>query len=211
MSCFESSTFLKNPEIMNQDFLIQACEQLGWKYKVKDGVLKVYNAKQGAHLHGEPALIVKNNTITHNSFYMKNGKELVAQLQSEFYQINVSYAKETIISEFESVGFMLKNDNDFEPNEKEVDSFFMVAYSKLENEDEPYVEIRFTILYDGTIVSDSNYIPSDIHELADEAMEKIDEAFGSKRREGEEIIRKEVPIEYQHKSYCTNNKIKAKN
>jgi hypothetical protein len=95
--------------------------------------------------------------------------------------------------------------------EEQVEQFFMVGISRIENEDEKRVEMKFTILNDGTVVTDSNYIPEDIHKLADEAMQKIDGAFGSQRREGIEIIRKEVPEKYLTKSYCTvNNKIKAK-
>ena len=98
--------------------------------------------------------------------------------------MNVEYAKETILGEFERVGFSFKRDYDFVPNEQEVDRFFMVGYSKIENEDEKRTEIQFTILNDGAVISDSNYIPEDIHKLADEAMEKIDGAFGTNRREG---------------------------
>lgn len=43
-------------------------------------------------------------------------------------------------------------------------------------------------------------------------MSKIDHSFGTTRREGIEIKRKEVPERYKTKSYCTiNNKIIAKN
>ena len=34
MSCFESSTFLKNPDVLNQEVLISACKKLGWKNKI---------------------------------------------------------------------------------------------------------------------------------------------------------------------------------
>jgi len=211
MSCFESSTFLRNPEVMNQEVLIKACEKLNWKYKIEGNILAVYDVNQKEDLHGEAALKVQGNLITYNSYYMKNGKKLVTEFQEQFFQLNVEYAKETILGEFERVGFSFKRDYDFVPNEQEVDRFFMVGYSKIENEDEKRTEIQFTILNDGTVVSDSNYIPEDIHKLADEAMEKIDGAFGTNRREGIEIKRKEIPVRYQNKSYCTvNNKIKAK-
>ena len=75
----------------------------------------------------------------------------------------------------------------------------------MENEEENKTEIQFTILNDGSVVTDSNYIPEDIHKLADEAMLKMDNAFGNKRREGIEIKRKEVPIKYQGKTQCTVN------
>ena len=197
MSCFESSKFLKNPQVMNQVVLQKACDELGWKYEIRNNELIVLNANQKENLRGEYLLKVKGDTVTYNSFYMKNAKEFVSE--------------ETILKEFEGVGFTFKRDYDFVATEEQVEQFFMVGISRIENEDEKRVEIKFTILNDGTVVTDSNYIPEDIHKLADEAMQKIDGAFGSQRREGFEIIRKEVPEKYLTKSYCTvNNKIKAK-
>lgn len=34
MSRYESSKFIKDPKTMNQDALKQACDTLGWKYKL---------------------------------------------------------------------------------------------------------------------------------------------------------------------------------
>ena len=127
---------------------------------------------------------------------MKNAKEFVAELQGVFFKLNVVYAKETILKEFEGVGFTFKRDYDFVANNEEVERFYMVGVSKIENEDEKRTEIQFTILNDGTVVTDSNYIPEDIHKLADEAMLKIDSAFGTQRREGIEIKRKEVQVNF---------------
>ena len=212
MSCFESSKFLKNPQVMNQEVLIKACNELGWKYEIRQNELIVLNANQKEDLRGEYLLKVKGDTVSYNSYYMKNAKEFVAELQGVFFKLNVVYAKETILKEFEGVGFTFKRDYDFVANNEEVERFYMVGVSKIENEDEKRTEIQFTILNDGTVVTDSNYIPEDIHKLADEAMLKIDCAFGTQRREGIEIKRKEVPERYKTKSYCTvNNKIKAKN
>ena len=211
MSCFESSKFLKNPQVMNQEVLIKACNELGWKYEIRQNELIVLNANQKEDLRGEYLLKVKGDTVSYNSYYMKNAKEFVAELQGVFFKLNVVYAKETILKEFEGVGFTFKRDYDFVANNEEVERFYMVGVSKIENEDEKRTEIQFTILNDGTVVTDSNYIPEDIHKLADEAMLKIDSAFGTQRREGIEIKRKEVPERYKTKSYCTvNNKIKAK-
>lgn len=211
MSCFESSKFLKNPQVMNQAVLQKACDQLGWKYEIRNNELIVLNANQKEDLRGEYLLKVKGDTVSYNSYYMKNAREFVSELQEVFFKLNVCYAKETILKEFEGVGFTFKRDYDFVATEEQVDQFFMVGISRIENEDEKRVEIKFTILNDGTVITDSNYIPEDIHKLADEAMQKIDGAFGSQRREGIEIIRKEVPEKYKTKSYCTvNNKIKAK-
>jgi hypothetical protein len=210
MSCFESSKFLKNPQTMNQIVLIKACEQLGWKYEIRQGELVVLNANQKEKLYGEYLLKVKGDTVSYNSYYMKNAKEFVTELQDKFFKLNVVYAKESILKEFEAVGFSFKRDFDFVPTNEEVDRFYMVGYSKMENEEENKTEIQFTILHDGTVVSDSNYIPEDIHKLADEAMLKLDAAFGNQRREGIEIKRKEVPARYQGKTFCTvNGKIKT--
>jgi len=212
MSCFESSKFLRNPQVMNQEVLVRACDKLGWKYEIKNQELVVLNANQKENLKGEYLLKVKGDIVTYNSYYIKNAKEFVLELQETFFELNVNYAKETILKEFESAGFTFKRDYDFIANSEEVERFYMVGYSKIENEDEKRTEIQFTILMDGTVVTDSNYIPEDIHKLADEAMEKIDNAFGTSRREGIEIKRKEVPEKYKNKSYCTvNNKIIAKN
>lgn len=205
MSCFESSKFLKNPQVMNQAVLIKACEELGWKYEIRNNELIVLNANQQEDLKGEYLLKVKGDVVSYNSYYMKNAKEFVSELQQQFFKLNIVYAKETILKEFESVGFSFKRDFDFVSTAEEVDRFYMVGYSKMENEEENKTEIQFTILNDGSVVTDSNYIPEDIHKLADEAMLKMDNAFGNKRREGIEIKRKEVPIKYQGKTQCTVN------
>lgn len=216
MSCFESSTFLKNPTVMNQDVLKQACEKLGWRYEAKvengENILLVYDVNQKENLKGEFALKVIGNQITYNSYYMKNGQELVKDLEKNFYTINVEYACETILREFQAVGFKLLPDYKFKENEKEKRRFKMVAHTSIPNESEKRTEIEFTIMFDGTIVTDSNYIPEDIHKLADKAMESIDNAFGTKRKEGEHIKRKEIPLKYKDKAYCkAGNKIIAKN
>lgn len=211
MSCFESSKFLKNPQVMNQIVLQKACDELGWLYEIRNDELIVINANQKEDLRGEYLLKVRGDIVTYNSYYMKNAKEFVSELQNVFFKLNVCYARETILKEFEGAGFTFKRDYDFVATSELVEQFYMVGISKIENEDEKRVEIKFTILNDGTVITDSNYIPEDIHKLADEAMLKIDGAFGTHRREGFEIIRKEVPDKYKNKSYCTiNNKVKAK-
>ena len=82
MSCFESSTFLKNPQVMNQEILKKACEKLGWKFEIKTEqnkqVLYVYDANQKANLKGEFALKVIDNVVTYNSYYMKNNFERIS-------------------------------------------------------------------------------------------------------------------------------------
>lgn len=205
MSCFESSKFVKNPQVMNQSVLIMACHALGWKYEIIQDELIVLNANQKEDLKGEYLLKIKGDVVSYNSYYMKNAKEFVSELQETFFKLNVVYAKETILKEFEGVGFTFKRDFDFVPNDEEVDRFYMVGYSKIESETENKAEILFTILKDGSVVTDSNYIPEDIHKLADEAMIKMDASFGSNRREGIEIKRKEIPLKYQGKTYCTSS------
>jgi hypothetical protein len=212
MSCFESSTFLKSPKVMNQNLLKKACDKLGWEYEIKQDELVVLSTNSNVNLHGEYALKVIGNQVTYNNYYMKNGKALIAALENQFYELNIEYARTTIIESFENNGFNFKKNYDFVPSTEEVESFFMVGYTKNKKETEKRTEIKFTILKDGTIVSDSNYIPEDIHKLADEAMEEIDAAFGTQRREDFEIKRKEIPAKYKHKAYCNaKNKIITKN
>ena len=216
MSCFESSTFLKSPQVMNQEILKKACEKLGWKFEIKleqnKQVLYVYDTNQNANLKGEFALKVIDNVVTYNSFYMKNGQELIKELENQFYGLNVVYAKETILREFQAVGFKLLPDLKFVPTESEKEKFKMVASTRNPNEIEKRTEIEFTIKFDGTIVTDSNYIPEDIHKLADKAMEAIDNSFGTKRKEGEQIKRKPIPSIYQGKIFCSvTGQVKANN
>lgn len=203
MSCFESSTFLKNPQVMNRQVLMDACKKLGWKFEIRQDELIVFNAKQNAELHGEYALKVKGNVVFFNSYYMKNGRELIKELQSQFYELNVEYAEQSIIQEFERAGFRIRRDWDFKANEEIAKQFFMVAETRMQGEDEKETVIRFSILNDGTIITDSNYIPHDIHELADKAMLELDKAFGTIRREGFEIKRKVIPEKYKGKTYCS--------
>lgn len=207
MSCFESSTFLKSPQVMNQEILKKSCERLGWKFEVKQEqnkqVLCVYDTNKNANLKGEFALKVIDNVVIYNSYYMKNGQQLIKELENQFYELNVVYAKETILREFQAVGFKFLPDLKFTPTEKEKEKFKMVASTRMPNEIEKRTEIEFIIKFDGTIVTDSNYIPEDIHKLADKAMDAIDKSFGTKRREGIHIKRKSIPAIYQGKTYCS--------
>jgi len=86
----------------------------------------------------------------------------------------------------------------------------MVGYSKNSKEKEKRTEIKFTILNDGTVVSDTNYLPEDMHKLANEAMAKLEEKLGNKR-EDRDIVQKQIPIKYQKKVEIVSNKIIAKN
>ena len=63
MSCFETSTFLKNPQVFKTEVFIEAVEKFNWEYKIKSDneviVTKIPNTK----LHGEYAIKIKNGTI----------------------------------------------------------------------------------------------------------------------------------------------------
>ncbi|MCZ2249294.1 MAG: hypothetical protein LC111_11110 [Bacteroidia bacterium] len=198
MSCFESSTFLKNPDVMNQEILISACNKLGWKYTVTANELTVFQLNSNENLRGEYAMKIVGNKVTYNTYYLQNAKSKVQELQNTFYDLNVKYAEESIIREFKKQGWTFKSNDKFKTNENEKVSFYMVGRSKLKEETEPISQIKFTILKDGSVITDSDYIPKDIHELADKAMEYLESVFGNKR----EINRKEIPLKYKHKTFC---------
>lgn len=202
MSCFESSTFLKNPDLMNQEVLIAACKQLGWKYTSAGNELIIFQLNTNDNLQGEFAMKILGNKITYNTYYLQNSKNKVLELQSTFYDLNVKYTEESIIREFKKQGWTFKSNNKFKTNENERLSFYMIGRSKLKDETEPISQIKFTILKDGSVKTDSDYIPKDIHELADKAMESLEIIFGNKR----EIHGKEIPLKYKHKTFCENKK-----
>lgn len=202
MSCFESSTFIPTHEVLNQDLLIQACEKLNWQYQLKNNELVVTHAGQAGNLRGETAIRVKGNQVVWNSYYMKDGASRVDALRNEYQklylELRVEYARKAIISEFKKRGFSLLTDLHFQPNEKEKHRFIMKGRSKLKGETEPIAKIKFTILADGTIQTDSNYIPEDVHKLADEAMAAIESHLGTQR----DIKPKDIPAKYRNKAFC---------
>ena len=67
--------------------------------------------------------------------------------------------------------------------------------SKDKNEDEPVAQIKFTILKDGTIVTDSDYLPNDVNERAHDAMDVLEQLLGNKRV----MTKKPVPAKYLSK------------
>ena len=198
MSCFESSTFLKNPDLMSQEVLIASCKQLGWKYTISENELIIFNLNSDENLNGEYAMKIVGNKVTYNTFYLQNSTKNVQDLQNTFYELNVKYSEESIIREFKNQGFTFKSNNKFKPNENERISFFMVGRSKIKDETEPISQIKFTILKEGSVITDSDYIPRDIHELADNAMESLEIILGNKR----EIYGKKIPSKYKHKTFC---------
>ena len=181
MSRYESSRFVKDPKIMNREVLKQACDKLGWKYKETTTEFVVTELNRGEHLHGEYALLLRDGQVTYNSYYLTNGGELVKELQEVFFPLNVEYARNSVISSFQANGFTYKKNYRFRPTAEEADMFFMVGVTQLPGEEEQRYEIGFTILKDGTVITDSNYLPDDVNELAHKSMDKLQELFGRDR------------------------------
>ena len=77
MSRFESSRFVRNPQVMHVEILKSACDTLGWTYRVAGNELLVTDAKQGAKLYGEFALKLNltTNEVTYNTYYMPNAAQ----------------------------------------------------------------------------------------------------------------------------------------
>jgi hypothetical protein len=168
---------------MHVDVLKSACDTLGWTYKVSGNELLVTDANQGSKLYGEYALKLNltTNEVTYNTFYMPNAAQKVEELQNQFYALNAAYAKNSLVQEFKKKGFTYKTNDRFTPTTEEVYCFFMVGRSKDKNEDEPVAQIKFTILKDGTIVTDSDYLPNDVNERAHDAMDVLEQLLGNRR------------------------------
>lgn len=197
MSRFESSRFARNPQVMNANVLKAACEALGWKYSIQNNILLVTEVGIGSNFYGEFALKldVLTNEVTYNTFYMPNALEKVEELKEMFQVLNAEYSKNALISEFEKAGFAYRSNFDFTRTEEEKFSFYMEAKSYDPLEDEPFASIKFTILKDGTIVTDSDYLPNDVNEKAHEAMDILEQHLGNKRV----MTKKPVPAKYASK------------
>ena len=197
MSRFESSRFTRNALVINPEIIKKACDKLGWSYQVKDNVLTVTNAKQSSNLWGEYALKLDmaTNKVTYNTYYMPDAKEKVEELQKCFYEINAVYSREALIQEFLKKGFTYRTDLRFVPTDTEVFQFYMEGISEEIDEDEPIARIKFTILTDGTIVTNSDYLPNDVNERAHDAMDVLEKLLGNKRV----MTKKEVPAQYLSK------------
>jgi hypothetical protein len=180
---------------MNQDCLIEACRKLNWKFILKDDVLLINDIGTHQHFSGEYAIKVEKNSVTYNSYYLGNAQEHVKKLQDTYNELYVEYSKVTIVNEFKKKGFTFKSNDKFVATEQEKVSFYMVGRSKEKNETEPVGEIKFTILVDGTVISDSNYLPDDVNKLAHVAMDGIDSNFSSKRV----MTKKEIPLKYKER------------
>lgn len=195
MSRFETSKFVRDKSVMNQECLIQACEKLNWKYKMIGDELHITDIGIKHAFYGEYAIMLKGNKVTYNSYYLGNSNHYVDRLKNIYSELHIEYSKNLILTQFKNKGFTYKSNEKFIPNETEKISFFMVGRSKNKNEIEPIGQIKFTILDDGTIISDSNYLPDDINKLAHEAMDGIDMNFNTKRI----MTKKDIPLKYQNR------------
>ena len=195
MSRFETSRFVGNTSVMNQECLIDACQKLNWKFAKQGDELLITDIGIKQSFGNEYAIKVKGNNVTYNTYYLGNAKEYVQKLQSVYNELNVEYSKTTIVNEFKNKGFTFKSNDRFVATQEEKISFFMVGRSKDKNETEPVGQIKFTILFDGTVISDSNYLPEDVNKLAHAAMDNIDLNFSSQRV----MTKKEIPLKYKDK------------
>lgn len=195
MSRFETSKFVRNTSIMNQECLIEACQKLNWEYTQQGDELLITDIGIKRSFGNEYAIKVKGSNVTYNTYYLGNAKEYVQKLQNVYNELNVEYSKTTIINEFKNKGFTFKSNDKFISTQEEKISFFMVGRSKDKNETEPIGQVKFTILFDGTVISDSNYLPEDVNKLAHAAMDNIDLNFSSQRV----MTKKEIPLKYKDK------------
>jgi len=195
MSRFETSKFVRNASVMNQECLIDACLKLNWKFAKQGDELLITDIGIKQTFGNEYAIKVKGSNVTYNTYYLGNAKEYVQKLQNIYNELNVEYSKTTIINEFKNKGFTFKSNDKFISTQEEKISFFMVGRSKDKNETEPIGQVKFTILFDGTVISDSNYLPEDVNKLAHAAMDNIDLNFSSQRV----MTKKEIPLKYKNK------------
>lgn len=197
MSRFESSRFARNPKVMNANVLKAACEALGWQYSIQNNILLVTEVGNDFNFYGEFALKLdmSTNEVIYNTYYMPNAQEKVEELKEKFQELNAEYSKNALISEFEKAGFTYRSNFTFVPTKEEKYSFYMEAKSYDPLEDEPFASIKFTILNDGTIVTDSDYLPNDVNEKAHEAMDILEQHLGNKRV----MTKKPVPAKYVSK------------
>lgn len=166
---------------MNREVLKQACDKLGWQYVERGEDFLVTNLSRGEELYGEYALKLHGGVVTYNSYYLSNGGQLVSELQSVFFPLNVEYAKNSVINSFKANGFTYKRDYNFRPTAEIAEQFSMVGFTKLPGEKEERYEIGFKIFKDGTVVTDSNYLPDDVNDRAHKSMDVLQKLFGRER------------------------------
>ena len=197
MSRFESSRFARNSNVMNAEILKSACDSLKWEYTINGNILTISDVNQTQNMYGEYVLQLNltTNQVSYNTYYTPDAKTKVEELQNVFYRLNAEYARKSLIQSFKRKGFTYLSNDKFHPTEEEVYSFFMVGRSKDKTEDEPVAQIKFTILKDGTIITDSEYLPNDVNEKAHDAMDELETLLGNKRV----MTKKDVPSKYLHK------------
>jgi hypothetical protein len=204
MSRFETSKFVRNPSVMNKECLILACQKLNWKHSLRGEELTIYEIGIKQSFGNEYAIRVIGNQVTYNTYYLGNAKEYVEKLKTVYNELNIEYSKILIINEFKKKGFKFRSNDKHVPNETEKISFYMIGRTKDLNETDPIGRIKFTILEDGTVISDSNYLPNDVNKLAHEAMDNVDLNFSSKRV----MTKKEVPKEFRDRvTLSTSNQL----
>ena len=197
MSRFESSRFARNANVMNADILKSACDALGWSYTLNEDILTISDAKQQGSMYGEYVLQLNlsTNLVSYNTYYTPDAKEKVEELQNAFNLLNVEYARKSLIQSFKKKGFTFLSDDKFHRTDEIIDSFFMVGRSQDKTETEPVAKIKFSILKDGTIVTDSDYLPNDVNERAHAAMDELEVLLGNKRV----MTKKDIPSKYLHR------------
>ena len=206
MSCYERSEFVPDQGVLDQSILKSACESMGWKYRVSGRRMVITSLGSRIDFRGEAALIIEGNQVKWNSYFMKDGRQKLTQLQAayqeEFLKVRIAYALEAVQTEFKSRGFSILEDLHFRPDQEIKHGFYVKGKSKIKGEKEPYAKVKVRILANGTIRTDSDYIPEDIHELADEAMESIEALMGTKRT----IKPKKIPAKHANKAFCKARK-----
>ena len=100
MSRFETSKFVRNASVMNQECLIDACQKLNWKFTQQGDELLITDIGIKQSFSNEYAIKVKGSSVTYNTYYLGNAKEYVQKLQSVYNELNVEYSKMTVINEF---------------------------------------------------------------------------------------------------------------
>ena len=95
--------------------------------------------------------------------------------------MNVEYAKKSVVDAFSSNGFTFQRIWRYVKKENEVERFAMVGYTNDPAETEKRYEIVFSIFKDGSVVTDSNYLPDDVNALAHKSMDDLQKLFGNDR------------------------------
>lgn len=198
MSMFETSRFVRNKQVMRLDCVKEACDRLGWKYRLSENELAITDVGRGQNIWSEDLIIIRGDQVVYNS-YVLGGNHDVQKLQDAYEEIidelNAEYSRQTVINAFKKNGFTYKSNEKFRATASEKFSFYMVGRSKDKEESEPVGQIKFTILSDGTVVSDSSYLPEDVNKRAHASMDIIDGDFSSKRV----MTKKDVPPKYREK------------